>query len=91
MLCQGYTTAKIGEVSSFFGIQNEQFMIHFADGKKGEVYIRKKDGQAYFKEKKNGLFSLIHYYENMTFCISALHSYLTTGKISNEGYVVTYS
>lgn len=87
-----YTIKKIAESNPLFGTLTEQHMVEFEDGEKGDVFQKKKDKQAYFKSKINGMWikSEVHY-ENIDFCLTALHYYLKTGKIYKDGFIGTYS
>lgn len=78
--------------TSFFGSLIEEYLIEYDDGEKGEVYVKLKNNQAYFKDKNSLAWNtLIHYYENLDFCINGLHYFLKTGKILKEGFINTYS
>lgn len=90
-LAPNYSIQKKSQKSSFFGLLTEEYLIQYDDGEMGVVFLKLKNNQAYFKDNNSSWFSLIHYYESLDFCISGLHYYLKTGKILNEGFIVTYS
>jgi len=88
----GYKIINQIEESTFFGSRKEKYLIKFEDGESGEVYEKLNNKQAYYKDKKQyDWVTVKHYYENFDFCITALHYYLKTGKLLNEGYIESYS
>lgn len=83
---------KISQSSSFWAASTVHLLVEYEDGEKGEVFHRTKNDQAYFKAKFNGSWTtLTHYYENLDFCIDALHFYIKTGKILKNGFIVSQS
>ena len=81
---------KMAEINSIFGSKTDQFLIEFDDGEQGKVFLKQKNQQAYFKERSSLAWSISnHYYENLDYCINALHYYLKTKKLLNEGYITT--
>ncbi|MEI8274322.1 MAG: hypothetical protein WCG08_17045 [Paludibacter sp.] len=82
---------KVSENTSFFGYTTEKFMIEFEDGKTGEVFV-KQNKEAYFKENNSwSWLNTIQQYENIEFCINALHYYLKTNNILKDGFIGSYS
>ena len=66
-------------------------MIEFEDGKTGEVFV-KQNKEAYFKENNSwSWLNTIQQYENIEFCINALHYYLKTNNILKDGFIGSYS
>jgi hypothetical protein len=91
-LAPNYRISKISESSSIFNSKTEKYLIEFDDSVKGEIFLKKKNNQAYFEEKKSLSWTTWHhYYENLNSCLNGLHYFLKTGKILREGFVVTYS
>lgn len=89
---QEYNIQNIKETSSFIGGTTKVYQIQFIDGTKGEVFLKVKNNQAYYKEKQeNTWYTLIHYYENLELCINALNYYIKTERRLGVGYISTYS
>ena len=87
-----YTVQNITEVTSFLGSVTKIHQIEFLDGTIGEVYLKVKNNQAYYKEKpEKTWYTLMHYYESFEHCINALHYFLKTGHRLEDGYIITYS
>jgi len=82
---------KIGEKNPVFGTRSVQYLIEFEDGKKGDIFQRKNVKETYFKAKIGEMWVNSHIcYENIDFCIVALHKYLKTGKIYKQGFAGAY-
>ncbi len=91
-IAPNYNLKNVTENNSLFGALTTHYLVDFHDGEKGEVFLKQKSNQAYFKEKRRGLWiTFHHYYENLDFCIIGLHYYLKTGKVLKEGFINTYS
>jgi hypothetical protein len=87
-----YKIIEKTESSSLFGSRKEEYKIKFEDGLSGEVYVKLKNKEVYYIDKKKyDWVAVEHYYENFDFCVNALHYYLKTGKRLKEGYIVSYS
>ncbi|MCB0743114.1 MAG: hypothetical protein KDC67_04360 [Ignavibacteriae bacterium] len=87
-----YEISKKTESDSLFGTRKEKYLIRFDDGLSGEIYVKLKNNQAYYKDKKQyDWVTVEHHYEDFDFCVNALHYFLKTGKRLNEGYIISYS
>ncbi|HRO46700.1 hypothetical protein [Agriterribacter sp.] len=87
-----YKTLDISEDTSFFGGMTKIYTIEFLDGKRGEVYLKPKNNQAYYKDKRpNSWVTELHYYKSLDYCINALYYFLETGDRLDDGYIITYS
>lgn len=87
-----YIIQNVTEKSSLLGYVTKIYQIQFSDGSNGEVYLKVKNNQAYFKEKpEKTWYTLMHYYESFEHCVNALHYFLRTGDKLNDGYIDTYS
>jgi hypothetical protein len=86
-----YTTKKIGTSNPLFGTLTEKILVEFEDGEEGYVFLKKKDKQAFFKVKVNGMWVKTKvYYKNINFCLTGLHYFLKTGKIYEAGFIEAY-
>jgi len=89
-----YTSEENGQSYSFcFGRDTTEYNIEFEDGEKGKISVIQNDKKAFYLDKKSRGFppsKALYYYENVEFCIHALHYYLKTGKILKEGFIDTY-
>lgn len=86
-IAPNYTKKKVPENTWFFDSKTEKFIIEFEDGKSGEVFV-KQNKKAYFEE--NNSWSWLNTkleYENIDFCINALHYYLKNKNILRDGFI----
>jgi len=91
-IAPNYNLKQIAKSSLIFGTITEQYLVEFQDGEKGEVFHKPKDNQAYFKAKIDGMWVKTQfYYENIDFCITALHYFIKFGKILKIGFLISYS
>lgn len=87
-----YKVQNITEITSFFGNVTKVYQIQFLDGTNGEIYLKVKNNQVYYKEKTEGTWcTLMHYYESFELCVNALNYFLKTGRRLKDGYIITYS
>lgn len=87
-----YNVQNITETTSFFGSITKIYQIHFLDGTNGEVYLKVKNNQTYYKEKpEKTWYTLMHYYASFEHCVNALHYFLKTGHRLEDGYIDTHS
>lgn len=86
-----HTKIKVSESISIFGFITERYIINYADGERGEIFV-KHNRRAYFKEKSKNRWATFELrYENIESCVKALHHYLKTNSILREGFIGKYS
>jgi hypothetical protein len=89
---QEYNIQNIKEITSIIGSTTKVYQIQFMDGTNGEIFLKVKNNQAYYKEKpENTWYTLMHYYENFELCVNALNYFIKTGRRLQDGYISTYS
>ena len=84
-LTPNYQIKRTEENRPFIGKINYIYFVEFEDNIRGTVF-KTKNEKPYFEDKGRTL----HYYVNLDSCIGALHYYLTTGKIYNKGWILSY-
>jgi|TARA_B110001450_G_scaffold219862_1_gene215024 hypothetical protein len=82
-----YKVKKVKSKRGFFGPIWETYKVRFDDRLKGEIYVSKTSNKAYFIDGINYASEIKQYYINNEYCISSLHHFLKTGKISKDGFV----
>lgn len=87
-----YKILSITEKRVLFQLRTKVFKIQFSDGKIGEIFLNVKNNEAYFKVKsENSFLTDYYYYINFDYSIIALNYFFNTGKISKEGFIISYS
>lgn len=87
-IAPGYRITSKEEEASFFGDITEKLMVEFDDEARGEIFVKRKNGQAYFKAKPEGFWLTMNYiYSDKDQCIAALHCFLTTKKVILAGLI----
>ncbi|MCL7755160.1 hypothetical protein [Polaribacter sp. Z022] len=86
-ISNNYKIKKVKNKRAFFGPIWETYKIRFNDRLKGEIYVSKTSKKAYFTDNINYTSEMKRYYINSEYCISALHQFLKSGKISKDGLV----
>jgi hypothetical protein len=71
---------------SLFGSVKEVYYIDFKDSFSGEIFVKTKNKQAFFKRK-----NIMHFYEDLDSGIDALHYYLCNGRLLKKGFIGSYS
>ncbi len=81
-----YNLLKKADKVSLFGSKTENYYVEFKDGLSGEISVKSKNKQAFFKRK-----SISHYYEDLDSGIDGLHYFLCNGRILKKGFIGSYS
>ena len=84
-----YKIKKIDSKRIILGPKIETFKVRFNDGLKGEIYVIGENKKFYFVDEKNFTSKLKRYYNNSENCVYALHYYLKTGELNENGYIET--
>jgi len=75
------------DYSLFNGI-TDKYSIEFDDGKKAEIYVKRKNKLAYFKGKPEGYWLNMKYvYNNFEDCVNAVHYFLKHQKGLETGFI----
>jgi len=68
----------------------EMIHLEFVDGTQGNIYHNQIKNEFFFQ--RNSKLNVTYYnYENFTNCVTAFHSYMTTGRILRVGYLGIFS
>jgi hypothetical protein len=90
-IAPGHNSRNNGEETSFSGIVSDRIIIEFNDTSKGEVFVNRKNGQAFFRGKPEGYWINVQYlYEDKVNCINALHYFLKTKQTLQKGLIGAY-
>jgi len=90
-IAPGYKSRANGDETSFFESISDRLTLEFNDTLKGEIFVKRKNGQACFRGKPEGHWLNVQYlYEDKDHCINALHYFLKTKRTLPKGLIGTY-
>lgn len=83
-----YSISKRSIENSFFGTVKEKITVVYEDNCSGEIYLKGKNKEAFFRGKPEGKWVSFNFlYTDLNCCINGLHYFLTKRKTLKNGFI----